>query len=125
MYQTGSGGIVVYRGSPYQRGHGIGTFLKGLFRASLPLLKRGARAVGKELLHSGVNFMEDLDHDMPPGEGFSARMKEARSNLKRKAIDTLLKGKGYKRKKRRKTVQSKRSTRKRKTYRKTKRNKKQ
>lgn len=119
MNQFGTGTITVYRGSPFQRGHGVGTFLRGLFRASLPLLKRGASAVGKELLHSGVNFLEDIDHDMPVKEAFQQRMKDAQNNLKRKAIDTLFRGKGYKTKKRMMAIQSKRSVRKRKTSKKT------
>ena len=47
---TGSSGISrVFVGSPYQRGHGIGSFLGGLFRKILPFLNKGARAVEKKL----------------------------------------------------------------------------
>lgn len=115
MEQVGLGTITVYRGSPNQRGHGVGTFLKGLFRASLPLLQKGARAVGKELMHSGINFLEDLDNDMPAKLAFQQRLSQAQNNLKRKAIDTIFRGKGYKTKKSRKAIQSKRTIRKRRT----------
>ncbi|XP_063972043.1 uncharacterized protein F54H12.2-like [Diachasmimorpha longicaudata] len=43
----------VFVGSPYQRGHGIGAFLGGLFRRILPYLGSAARAVGKEALNAG------------------------------------------------------------------------
>ncbi|XP_065224228.1 uncharacterized protein LOC135848277 [Planococcus citri] len=58
--QAGGNGMAYFQGSPYQRGHGIGSFLGGLFRGALPLLKSGARAVGKELLQCGINVLDDL-----------------------------------------------------------------
>lgn len=115
---------MVFRGSPNQRGHGIGTFLRGLFRASLPYLKSGAKVVGRELLHTGSNFLDDLDADVPAKEALESRLKEAAGNLKRKAINRVLTGKGYKSKKRKKSVQSKRRSRKRKTSKKVIRKKK-
>jgi len=38
----------VFVGSPYQRGHGIGSFLGGLFKKILPYLGKGVHAIGKE-----------------------------------------------------------------------------
>lgn len=99
--RTGYGGISnVYIGSPNQRGHGIGSFLGGLFRRIIPLLKNGARAVGKEALRAGVNVATDImDSGVRPREAFKTRLRESGENLKRKAeekIDTLMKGSGYK-----------------------------
>ena len=60
------GGIPrVFVGSPYQRGHGIGSFLGGLFRKILPFLNKGARAVGKEALRAGINVIEDVENNKP------------------------------------------------------------
>lgn len=84
--RRGYGGIShVYIGTPNQRGHGIGSFLGGLFRRVLPLLrkgvpliKKGAKAIGKEALRAGVNVATDA--------------------LKRRAedkIDALMSGSGY------------------------------
>ena len=42
-----------------QRGHGLGSLVKGLFRSATPLLKKGAIALGKEALSTGLNIMED------------------------------------------------------------------
>lgn len=107
--QTGGGGIGrsgyggishVYIGSPNQRGHGIGSFLGGLFRRIMPLLKQGARTVGKEALRSGINVANDiLDKGMHPREAFKTRLRESGTNLKRKAeekINNLMQGSGYK-----------------------------
>ena len=55
----------VFIGSPYQRGHGIGSFLGGLFRKILPFLNKGARAVEKEALRAGINMIEDVENNKP------------------------------------------------------------
>ena len=52
-------GIPVFRGATMQRGHGLGSLVKGLFRTATPLLKKGAIALGKEALSTGLNIMED------------------------------------------------------------------
>lgn len=94
------GGIPrVFVGSPYQRGHGIGSFLGGLFRRILPYLSRGARAVGKEALRAGVNIIDDVDNNTPLKVAAKHRFEESRNNLKRQAkekIKSLMKGSGYK-----------------------------
>lgn len=99
--RTGYGGIShVYIGSPNQRGHGIGSFLGGLFRRIIPLLKQGARTVGREALRSGINMTSDVvNSGVQPREAFQTRLREAGQNLKRKAeekINSLMKGSGYK-----------------------------
>jgi hypothetical protein len=98
--QVGGGGIArVYVGTAHQRGHGIGSFLGGLFRSALPLLKSGARALGKEALRAGVSVMEDMDNDAPFKEALKYRAAESVGNLRRKAFDklgSLMRGSGYK-----------------------------
>lgn len=100
--QAGSGiGATVFKGSPYQRGHGVGSFFSGLFRSIMPLIRRGVGTVGKEALRTGVNILGDLQEKRPIKEIFKTRISEAGGNLKRKAenkIDTILTGSGYKKK---------------------------
>ena len=43
-----------------QRGHGIGSFLSGLFRLVRPVLWRGVKAIGRETLRTGCNILSDL-----------------------------------------------------------------
>lgn len=94
------GGIPrVFVGSPYQRGHGIGSFLGGLFRRVLPYLGKAVRAVGKEALRAGVNVIEDVENNTPFNVAVKHRFEESRDKLKRKAkekISSLMKGSGYK-----------------------------
>ena len=98
--QIGGGGFGrVYIGAPQQRGHGgIGSFLAGALRRVLPLLTRGAKAVGKEALRTGMNIMSDVAaRNTPIRESFSRRVREFGENLKRKAeekIDKLMEGSG-------------------------------
>lgn len=98
-HQAGSGIGVIYKGAPYQRGHGIGSFLGGLFRSILPLLSSGARVIGKEALNAGVGLLSDMVSAHPMEDSIKSRLKEAGSNLKRKAdskIDRLnMSGSGY------------------------------
>lgn len=102
---TGMGGF--YSGPVYQRGHGIGSFLSGLFRGVLPILKRGGIAVGKEIVNSGVNFINDLENNVDAKVALKKRSKEAYNNLKEK----VLSGDGYNGRKTTKKSQSRVSKR--------------
>ena len=53
----------VFIGLPYQRGHGIRSFLGGLFRKILPFLNKGACAVGKEALRAEINVIKDVENN--------------------------------------------------------------
>lgn len=93
------GGIEhVYIGSPNQRGHGIGSFLGGLFRRVLPLLSKGAKAIGKEAIRSGMHIASDvIDKDISLKEAFNARVRDSTKNLKRKAeekLNSIMEGSG-------------------------------
>lgn len=99
-YQQGAGIGRVYIGAPYQQGAGIGSFLGGVFRYVLPLLKRSAKAVGKEALQTGVNIMSDVgERKTPFKEAFKARVRQSGENLQQKAkekLDKFMIGEGYK-----------------------------
>ena len=91
----------IYVGSPYQRGHGgIGSFLAGIFLRVLPLFSRGAKAVGKEAVRTGMNFMSDVTTgNTPIKESIRNRFKESGEILKRKEeekLDKLMERSGYK-----------------------------
>lgn len=111
-HQAGSGVGIVYKGVPHQRGHGIGSYLGGLFRSVFPLLSSGFRTVGKEALNAGVGLLSDMMNSHPMNESLKSRFKNASSNLKRKAdekIEALMSGSGYKmtRKRQERTISSK------------------
>ena len=66
----------VFRGAPYQRGHGFGDVFKKFFRWIVPIVKQHAgpiaSSVGKEALKSAINIANDsLD-----GKNFTTSSKE-------------------------------------------------
>lgn len=103
LHQAGSGIGTVYKGAVHQRGRGIGSFLGGLFRNVIPLLKSGTKVIGKEALSTGVGIINDMFHAKPFEESLKDRLQEATQNLKRKADEKIkninMSGSGYKRKK--------------------------
>ncbi|GFS29128.1 uncharacterized protein F54H12.2 [Trichonephila inaurata madagascariensis] len=101
IHQSGSG-LGYYQGTPLQKGYGFGGLFRSLFRAAVPLFKSGAKAVGKQLFHSGVDVLNDISK----GDNFKVatqrRLKEAGRNLTEKAsnkVKTMI-GSGRRNKKR-------------------------
>ena len=50
----------VYRNSPYQRGAGLGSIFKSLWRLVVPLAKSVGKTVGKQALKTGARVGSDL-----------------------------------------------------------------
>ena len=60
-YARQSGGALPYfAGAQYQRGHGLGSLFGGLLRSAMPLIKRGAVALGRGALKTGVRIAGDV-----------------------------------------------------------------
>ena len=88
-------GMTVFRGSPWQIGHGqMGYRLGGLFRsvarAVMPMVKSGAKALGNIALKSGANFVGDVLAGKNVKEAAKARTLEAANVAKRKAVNKLM-----------------------------------
>lgn len=81
------GALPAYHGVHFQKGYGVGSFLKGLFRSALPIFKSGAQAVGKRALATGL----DLAKDYADGKDFKTALKsrglEAANSLTSKAVN--------------------------------------
>ncbi|GFW51077.1 uncharacterized protein TNCV_3593591 [Trichonephila clavipes] len=77
---------------------------KTVFRTALPFLTRGAKSVGKEVLKTGTQIVNDLLEGQNLEDAAKHRTKETGRKLAREAIkkadDMLGQGKKYKRKKR-------------------------
>ena len=96
-----------------QKGKGVGSFLKGIYRSVLPLVKKGGKAVGKavgtEALRAGVNILDDITHEKPFKESFRNNIRESGKNTERKAeekLNNLIADSGYKTKRRARKQQS-------------------
>jgi len=101
--QAGRGVGPVFAGAVNQRGHGIGSFLSGLFRTVFPLLKSGAKAIGKEALDAGFNVLRDTINQKPLKESLKSRIRDASDHLIDKADQKIeeMRGSGYKRNRKR------------------------
>ena len=87
-------GMPVFRGSPWQLGHGqMGYGLGGLFRSVartvMPMVKSGAKALGNIALNSGANFIGDVLAGKNVKEAAKARTREAADATKQKAVQRL------------------------------------
>lgn len=80
----------------------MGSLLGGLFRFVLPLIKRGSKAIGRELLSTASNVLDDIvsDRDISFKESVKNRGRESVDNLKRK-INTKMNGGGLRGKRQR------------------------
>lgn len=61
--QRGGGDFPVFVGARYQRGHGIGSIISGLFRRALPILKSNVKNLGLSLLKKGAHVAGDVLDD--------------------------------------------------------------
>lgn len=80
--QQAGGGLPVFAGTRFQKGHGFGNILGGLLRVAMPLVARGSRALGKEVVKAGVGVLGNVL------EGKSGRL-AAQHHLKAAAKRTL------------------------------------
>jgi hypothetical protein len=58
-------GIHGFHGTPYQRGAGLGSFFRSLFRMAMPIIKSAAGKVGQQALATGAEIAGDLSRGRP------------------------------------------------------------
>ena len=54
------GNLPAFHGARCQRGYGLGSIFKGLFRWAMPHLQQGAKMLGKKALQTGVQVAQDV-----------------------------------------------------------------
>ena len=74
-----------FSGAAFQRGYGLGNIFASLGKAILPLVKSGAKAIGKQALKSGVAFASDILAGKNVKQAALERTKQAGSTLLRQA----------------------------------------
>ena len=96
--QTGNGSNEkFYRGPVYQRGHGLGGLFGSIFRAAVPVfrstvapaLKKGAKALAREALTTGVNVAGDVLRGSNVKESFQQRLPAAANRIRKKGLRKL------------------------------------
>ena len=88
------GGSLGFTGLPYQRGYGLGSFFRGIFRNILPVAKTALKTVGKQALTTGAQIASDVVAGEDIKKSAKKRGRAAASNLLRKAATKLQKGRG-------------------------------
>ena len=48
------GNLPAFRGAQSQRGYGLGSIFRGLFRWAVPHLRQGAKVLGKKAIQTGA-----------------------------------------------------------------------
>ena len=102
--QTGHGYYEGY--SPYQRGRGFGSVLKGIFRFLAPITKSAVKSVGKQAVRTGLDVAGDVlagkhinraleDHALEAGRQLVKKGKRAVNKRKKQT------GKGIKKRQKR------------------------
>lgn len=84
--QVGYGG---FRGTPYQRGAGLGSFFRSLFRMAIPVIKGAAKHIGKQALTSGSHVVADLVEGRPVLESLKQHGRAGTAALIRKADQAM------------------------------------
>ena len=86
LHQEQVGGALQgFVGQPYQRGAGIGSFFRSIFRMAAPVLKRAAKAVGKQAPKTGASIIADVAKGGELLPSLEQHGKEAMANLADKA----------------------------------------
>lgn len=102
--QYGGNILPGFRGVANQRGYGLGSMFSSLFRSFVPLLKSGAKTVGRKAFNTGIRVAQDVLAGKNLRSAAIERSKEAGRELKSQALNaakslvTPQSGKGVKRK---------------------------
>ena len=87
-------GLPAFQGARVQRGHGIGNMFSGLLKSAMPLIKKGSKALGKQVLSTGLGIANDLLSGENIRTSTERRLKEAGRNIMNQARDRISKPPG-------------------------------
>ena len=80
--QAGSA-LPYFAGAQYQQSHGLGSLFGDLLRSAMPLIKRGAVALGKGALKTGVRIADDVMSGQSIKKATKRRVTDAGRSLMR------------------------------------------
>ena len=86
------GGLPVFVGARVQRGHGLGSLFGGLIRSAMPLIKRGALALGKGALKTGLGVAGDVLSGQSIKSSAKRRLKETGKDMVGKMLGSSAHG---------------------------------
>lgn len=91
--------MIVFHGTPFQRGYGLGSFFQSLKRVAIPFLQKGAKALGRAALNTGLNVAQDVLKGNSLKSSARSRLQQTAKTLKDQALNQLTTqtGRGVKR----------------------------
>ena len=75
------GNLPAFHGARFQRGYGLGSIFKGLFRWVMPHLQQGAKVLGTKALKTGAQVAQDVLDGDDVKTAVSKRAKQALSDM--------------------------------------------
>lgn len=91
-------GLDGFHGLPYQRGAGLGSFFKSLFRVAVPVFKRVANATARRVGRHALGAVSQIAADVTGGrdlkDSFKSRGKQAVSDVLHETANALQAGNG-------------------------------
>ena len=91
-------GMPYFAGARVQQGYGLGNLFSSIAKSVLPLVKKGAKTLGKQVLQSGVEFASDVLHGKNAKQAAIDQARAAGSNLLQTAQQKIGKRKAAPRK---------------------------
>ncbi len=85
-------GLAAFSGVPFQRGTGIGSFFKGLFRSIFPLAKSIGKVAAKQALSSGTSIASDYLAGKDLKQSVKRRAREAVGDTLAKSAKIISQG---------------------------------
>ena len=83
------GNLPAFHGARFQRGYGLGSIFRGLFRWAVPHLQQGAKMLGKKALQTGVSVVQDVLAGENLKTATKKRAKQARKKIKELLLNFL------------------------------------
>lgn len=79
-------------GLPYQRGGGLGSIFRGIFRALLPIAKSAGKTIGRQALRTGAEIASDVLSGSNLKDSVKRRGRAAAATLATKAAKKIQRG---------------------------------
>lgn len=88
-FHNQQGGAILpgFKGASIQRGYGLGSMFRSLFRTFVPLLKTGAKTVGEKALNTGIGVAQDVLAGKNLRTAAIDRARQAGQELKSQALN--------------------------------------
>ena len=115
--QAGAG----FQGQQFQRGAGLGSIFRGIFRALLPIAKSAGKVVGRQALKTGALIANDVVSGTSIKAAAKRRGRQGAARILKRASRKLQTGKGLGRRPRKRRTPARKRTAKRTTIKRKKR----